>query len=231
MRGGEPQGGADSALVPTGGTIAKDTYERLREEIVEGLVGAGAPLVEAAIAARFGISRTPVREALRRLEQDGLVQRGNRGMEVRSRSPEEILEIYGVRILLEGLAAKSAAESATPLDMASLNERHRQMAKLGTKPGDNKAMALTNRRFHEALWTASHNRTLFDLLVRLNSHLSRYPATTLSHPGRWERVLAEHEELLDTIRNHEVDRAQKLAEEHMTAARDIRLRISVIDSP
>jgi len=209
--------------------MANDSYERLREEIVEGLVEPGAPLVEATIAARFGISRTPVREALRRLEQDGLVERGDRGMEVRSRSTEEILEIYGVRVLLEGLAGKSAAEFATPLDLASLDERHRQMAKLGTEPADSKAMALTNRRFHEALWTASHNRTLFDLLERLNSHLSRYPATTLSHPGRWERVLAEHEELIDAIQAHDLDRAEALAEAHMTAARDIRLRISVID--
>jgi len=209
--------------------MTKDAYERLREEIVEGLIDPGAPLVEATIAARFGISRTPVREALRRLEQDGLVERGDRGMEVRSRSPEEILEIYGVRVLLEGLAAKLAAASATPLDLANLHERHRQMAKLGMEPDDTKAMAVTNRRFHEALWTASHNRTLFDLLVRLNSHLSRYPATTLSHPGRWERVLAEHEELIEAIRTHELDRAEELAEAHMTAARDIRLHISVMD--
>jgi len=209
--------------------MVKDAYERLREEIVEGRLDPGAPLVEAVIAARFHVSRTPVREALRRLEQDGLVERGDRGMMVRARSPEEILEIYGVRVLLEGLAAKLAAESATPFDLASLDERQREMVGIGTGPSDAKAMAVSNRRFHEALWTASHNRTLFDLLVRLNSHLSRYPTTTLSHPGRWERVLAEHEEIVEAIRVRDSDRAAKLAEAHMAAARDIRLRISAID--
>lgn len=217
------------AVGPTGDVMAKDAYERLREEIVEGMVEPGAPLVEAAIAARFGISRTPVREALRRLEQDGLVERGDRGMEVRSRSPEEILEIYGVRVVLEGLAARGAAEARTELDLANLEERHVRMGELGDSPGDPKAMALTNRLFHEALWTASHNRTLFDLLVRLNSHLSRYPATTLSSPGRWSRVLEDHRQMIDAIRQRDARQAGRLAEEHMTAARDIRLRISVVD--
>jgi len=75
-----------------------DVYHQLREAIVDGTFSADTPLTETTLAAQFSVSRTPIREALRRLEQDGLVERGPRGMQVRGRSPEEILEIYEVRL-------------------------------------------------------------------------------------------------------------------------------------
>ena len=202
-----------------------DVYERLRLEIVTGKLASGSSLVETVTAARHGVSRTPVREALRRLEQDGLVERGDRGLQVRSCSPEEILEIYGARIVLEGLAARTAAECRSALDLANLEERHLRM--VATDPNDAIAMATTNRQFHEALWASSHNRTLVDLLVRLNSHLTRYPATTLSSSGRWATVLEDHRRLLDAIEARDADAAGSIGETHMAAARDIRLRIYV----
>lgn len=205
--------------------MSGDAYERLRAEIVDGTAPPGTPLIEAVIATRLGISRTPVREALRRLEQDGLVERTGRVVAVRSCSPEEILEIYAVRIALEGLAARLAAEARNEFDLAQLNERHLRMTTLGNNPADPTVMAVTNRGFHEALWASSHNRTLIDLLVRLNSHLSRYTATTLASPGRWKTVLADHEQLIAAIAARDVERAADLAGTHMAAARDIRLRL------
>src|SRR5579875_1078064 len=139
---------------------ASDVYVKLREEIVSGSLAAGAPLVEGAVAARYGMSRTPVREALRRLQQDGLVERADRGMRVRTRSPEEILEIYEVRIVLEAEAARGAAERATRLDLMRIAGALDRMK--AADPADAGAMAATNRAFHEALWSASHNGTLVD---------------------------------------------------------------------
>ncbi len=204
-------------------------YERMREDIVTGVLGPGAPLVETALAARYGTSRTPVREALRRLEQDALVERGDRGMRVRSRSPEEILEIYEVRIVLEVSAASTAAVRRTPLDLVRLRQAHRTMQTLA--PGSDPAGALAdaNRRFHETVWASAHNATLVDLLARLHAHLVRYPATTLTHPGRWQAVLAEHELLLAAIDAGDVDRAAAIAEQHMAAARDVRLAMYALD--
>jgi DNA-binding GntR family transcriptional regulator len=203
--------------------VSADVYERLREAIVSGELEAGAPLVEATVAARYGISRTPVREALRRLEQDGLVERGDRGMRVRTRSPEEILEIYEARIVLEGAAARAAAERGTTLDLMRIGHALERMQAIDR--GDATAMAETNRSYHEAIWTASHNATLVDLLTRLQSHLTRYPSTTLTSDGRWEAVLREHADLLHTIENRDGTKAARIAEEHMTEARDIRLRM------
>ena len=150
--------------------MARSVYEELRENIVNGRYEAGAPLVETALATEFSVSRTPIREALRRLEQDGLVERGSRGMHVRS-SHEEILEIYEVRITLEVAAARAAAERRTALDLARLEQIHQAMLTASTD--DSERLATTNRRFHEIVWSMSHNATLIDLLAERYRKLTR----------------------------------------------------------
>lgn len=199
-------------------------YTRIREDIVSGALVPGAPLVEVAMAQRYGTSRTPVREALRRLEQDGLVEPGARGMRVRTRSVEEILEIYDVRITLEATAARWAADRRTELDLVRLHRAHELMEQ--TASTDGVAMAETNRRFHEAVWAAGHNAALVDTLRTLNAHLVRYPATTLTRAGRWGTALKEHARLIEAIADRDARSAAKIAEEHMTAAREIRLRMA-----
>lgn len=198
-------------------------YEQLHEAIVNGELPAGTQLVELALAAQFQVSRTPIREALRRLEQDGLVERGNRGMQVRGRSPEEILEIYEVRITLEASAARAAAERHTPLDLLKIQQVHEAMVAASTD--DPESLAAINRKFHEVLWSMSHNATLVDLLGRLHAHLIRYRGTTLAYQNRWEIVLKEHQELIEAIKAGDRDRAGQIAEEHMTGARNVRLQM------
>ncbi|MGW5643846.1 GntR family transcriptional regulator [Saccharopolyspora sp. NPDC003752] len=204
-------------------TTLSEVYDRLRGEIVDGTFETGAQLVELALAERYGTSRTPVREALRRLEQDGLVERGDRGMRVRTRSPEEILEIYEVRISLEATAASAAAQRHSEFDLIRI--RRAQAAMDGTSTDDPAAMAAANRAVHEAIWVASHNGTIVDLLTRLNNHLTRYPATTLKVQGRWAEALDEHRALIDAIEQRDAARAHDLARDHMTKARDLRLQI------
>jgi DNA-binding GntR family transcriptional regulator len=198
-------------------------YEQLRAGIVAGEYDPGEALVELVLAERYGISRTPVREALRRLEQDGLVERGDRGMRVRTRSPEEILEIYEARIALETTAAAAAAERRTDLDLIRIRRAATQMAAVST--AEPNAMAVANRVVHEAIWAAGHNGTIVDLLTRLNNHLTRYPATTLAVPGRWTEALREHDEIISAIGNRDRGTAAELSRKHMTRARDIRLQI------
>lgn len=200
-----------------------EVYERLRGEIVEGTFDAGANLVELALAERYGTSRTPIREALRRLEQDGLVERGDRGMRVRTRSPEEILEIYEVRIALEATAASAAATRHTDLDLIRIRKAQSTMDAISS--GDPAVMMAANRAVHEAIWAAGHNGTVVDLLSRLNNHLTRYPATTLESAGRWQEALSEHHALIEAIGSRDSARAGTLAQAHMTKARDLRLQI------
>lgn len=203
--------------------MANAVYEDLRDEILNGVHAPGQPLRENMLADRFGTSRTSIREALRRLEQDGLVERGSRGMQVRAPKPEEILEIYEVRIVLEVAAARAAAERRTEFDLARLQQLHELM--LGVDPSDAEQMADTNRRFHEHIWKASHNATLVSMLHRLNAHLVQYRGTTLAHGDRWHVVLEEHERLLAAIRNRDTAKATEIAEGHMTGARNTRLQM------
>jgi DNA-binding GntR family transcriptional regulator len=196
-------------------------YQQILEEVLEGNLRPGEILVETALGKRFGVSRTPIREALRMLEQDGVLERVNRGMRVRQTSPEEVLEIYGVRGILEGAAARDAASKRTDYDLATLDRIFGAMAE--AKTGTPQEMAAVNRSFHLAIWRASGNRTLTDLLERLAVHLRRYPATTYLRAGRWDEALEEHRQLLEAIREKNPDTAGEVAERHMRAARDVRL--------
>ena len=129
-------------------------YERIREAIVRGEFAPGELLGEVALAQQFGVSRTPVREAFHRLEIESIVERTPRGVRVRVSSPEEILDIYEVRITLESAAAKAAALRATDLDRLRLRAAQDAMRAVG---GDPKERAETNRKFHETVWEASHS--------------------------------------------------------------------------
>jgi DNA-binding GntR family transcriptional regulator len=200
---------------------ARGVYEALRAEIASGRLPPASALVETALAARFGVSRTPVREALRRLEQDRLVERGERGLRVREADPQEVLELYEARVLLESAVARAAAERRGAGDLALLEGL--LDADLRDGVTDPVERARRNQTFHEALWRAAGNRVLVDLLQRLGLHLLRHPETTLSWPGRWEQSLDEHTVLVDAVRRRDPDAAAAAAVEHFEHARDVRL--------
>ncbi|MCX0272991.1 GntR family transcriptional regulator [Nocardia zapadnayensis] len=202
--------------------MSTTVYERLRGAILDGTLSPGQVVSENQLASELGASRTPVREALHRLEVEMLVERIGRTVRVRTTSPEEILDIYEVRITLEGAAARGAARRSTELDRARLRAANASMRAAGNDP---KERAATNREFHETLWHASHSPTLVDLLKRLNVHLIRYPTTTLEDDDRWRTVLIEHDAMIEAIENQDVVRAQSLAESHMTGAREVRLKM------
>jgi DNA-binding GntR family transcriptional regulator len=201
--------------------MATAVYEQVRADIISGRFKPGQALIELELAAQYGISRTPVREALQRLETEQFVKRGVRGFEVKSFTPEEILDIYDVRITLEVAAARGAATRRTELDLARLHSAHQSMTALVNPKV--KARVEANRVFHEALWRASHSPTLLDLLIRLNSHIIRYPSSTLTVGDRWAKVLVEHEMLLGAIVERDAERAARIAKDHMTGSREVRL--------
>ncbi|HWM02625.1 MAG TPA: GntR family transcriptional regulator [Actinophytocola sp.] len=204
-------------------TDAKSVYRKLRDEIVSGAIPQGTPLREIPLAERFGVSRTPVREALRRLEQDRLLIPGSRGMEVRAIDPHEVVQVYDLRVLLEAEAAGQAARARRTADLTRLEgllARDRAL----TDP-DDATRARTNLEFHAAVWHASHNAVLVDLLERLTIHLVHAPRSTLSVGDRWPRALAEHASLLDAVRDHDEGAAREIAGAHMATAREIRLQL------
>ncbi|WP_432837978.1 GntR family transcriptional regulator [Dactylosporangium sp. CA-092794] len=200
-------------------------YEALKKAILSGEFKPGQPLVENALAEWCQTSRTPVREALRRLEQDGLVDSSDRGLVVRKLTPEEILDVYDVRIVLEGTAARVAAERRTDHDLRLLRLLLQKLNDVSESDRD--SMVEVNEQFHRAIWKASHNAALLDLLERLHLHLARYPGATLSlgAPGRWAATHREHKRLVDAIDKRDGDTAHRVALAHFSNARDIRLEL------
>jgi DNA-binding GntR family transcriptional regulator len=214
--------GRTSRSLPSA-TRKASPYERIKQAILSGELEPGQQLVEAHIAEWCEVSRTPVREALTRLQQDGLVGRGDRGLVVRESSPDEILDLYETRIVLEATAARFAADRRTDHDLRQLRRVLSKMAEVDTDKADE--MAAVNAEFHQLVWRASHNGPLVDLLERLTMHLGRYPATTLAYPGRWDSANAEHAELLEALEARDSETAARIATEHFTEARDIRLKL------
>jgi DNA-binding GntR family transcriptional regulator len=214
---------AASTTRRTAQTDAQAVYAQLRAQILDRTLPPGTPLREITLASQFGVSRTPVREALRRLEQDRLLVQSARGMAVRAVDPHEIVQVYDMRVLLEAEAAGQAARARGPADLMRLEgllARDRALA-----DPDDSTRAATNLEFHAAIWQAAHNPVLLDLLERLTLHLVHAPRSTLSVGDRWTSALDEHERLIDAIRAHDETTAQEIAKGHMETAREIRLAL------
>lgn len=196
-------------------------YRELRAEILAGALPPATPLREVAISERFGVSRTPVRDALRRLKHDRLLDQGARGLQVHQATAQEAIQVYDVRILLEQEVAGQAAASRDITDVVRLEGL---LARdLALVDPDDATRASTNLEFHAAVWAAAHNPILEDLLQRLSTHLIRTPHSTLSVGDRWQEALAEHGLLVNAISSRDEAKARELARAHMETARTLRL--------
>ena len=198
-------------------------FATLRGEILSGVHQPGTPMRETSLAERFGVSRTPVREALSRLQQERLLERVARGLQVPQVEPAQVIQIYDMRILLEEEAAGQAARARQFTDLMRLEallERDRQLS----SPDDHTRIT-TNLEFHAAVWECAHNPILTDLLERLSTHLVHAPRSTLSVDQRWNAALDEHAALISAIDRQDVEQARSIARAHMETARTIRLKL------
>jgi DNA-binding GntR family transcriptional regulator len=204
---------------------ADGVYEALREAIVGKRLLPGDRLAEEQLAKQFGVSRTPVREALLRLEAEQFATRvARRGLVVRPIPEREVLEVYAVRAALDGLAASLAAEQATPPDRARLRWINQQIADAAGR-SDFPRMAELNIELHEALCDAAHNGMLLLFTRQIHDWVRRFGEadTTFSRPGRAAEATAEHEQIIDAIEAGDAERAGALAREHMNRAREARI--------
>jgi DNA-binding GntR family transcriptional regulator len=207
---------------------AEAVYMTLREAILHGVLPSGAPLSEIPLADVFGRSRTPIREAILRLESEKLAERvPRRGLVVARITREEVLEVYVVRETLDGLAAQLAAVSISPPDLDRLvwlNDRLRA----AVQAGDSKAMTQLNIEFHEAICNASRNTLLQEFMRRIHEWVHRFADTTMALPGRGMEAVSEHEALIEALRARDPEAAERIAHQHMHRAR--KMRIEMIQS-
>lgn len=206
---------------------AADTVrESLRGAILDGNISPGARLREEDLARKFGVSRTPVREALQQLRSDGLVDLSHhQGATVAKLSAEDILAIYLVRESLEGLAARLAALHATAEDGERLRAIIDEMESQLDERDNTKTLSDLNLRFHAEIRRIANNRYLDRFLSQVEHAVHRFGQTTYAYAGRRNQSVSEHRAILEAIMSGDSKQAEALAISHMREARELRFRM------
>ena len=199
----------------------RDAYALILHAIDIGTYRPGDRLVESELAERFGVSRTPIREALQRLETQSLLARDGRSLIVASLDHNQMAELYVVRSELEGLAARLAARHATDEEIRVLK---RMIDEDRALVGDPSALSRANRRFHKQVHLASHNRYLVQQLDLVYRSMALMATTSLAAEGRGEVALDEHQRIVDAIAAGDGDSAYDALKEHISVAFETRLR-------
>lgn len=200
----------------------KDAYALILEAIDGGIYRPGDRLVESELADRFGVSRTPVREALQRLETQSMLARDGRSLIVASLDHNQLAELYVVRAELEGLAARLAAQHASAEEIRVLRGMVEEDRKL---LGDPAALSRANRRFHKQIHLASHNRYLVQQLDLVHRSMALLASTSLAAEGRDSAALAEHDAIISAIAARDGDAAYDALRAHISRAFETRLKI------
>lgn len=203
---------------------AERVYRHLRDGIRAGLYRPGQRLREVEIAAALSTSRTPVREAIRRLEADRLVEDApGGGLAVTRLDQARVHELYMFRMAIEGMAAEMAALHASELDLADMADTLERMRMAAE---DAAQAAMLNRLFHEAIYRAGRNSFLSHAIAAMADIMALLPGTTYTLPGRAAEVISEHERVLSAIAARDPERAARAMREHIRNASQFRLRVT-----
>ena len=178
--------------------------------------------MESELADRFGVSRTPIREALQRLETQSLLTRDGRSLIVASLDHNQLSELYVVRAELEGLAARLAARHATEEEIRVLRDMVEQDRTLVDQP---KALSRANRRFHKQIHLASHNRYLVQQLDLVHRSMALMATTSIAAEGRGQDTIAEHNAIVDAIAKRDEQTAYQMLKDHISKAFVTRLKL------
>ncbi len=206
--------------IPANRPQMNDAYALILAAIDSGIYRPGERLVESELAERFGVSRTPIREALQRLETQSLLARDGRSLIVASLDHNQLSELYVVRAELEALAARLAARHATPEEVRVLKEL---VANDHALLGDPAAMSRANRRFHRQVHLASHNRYLVQQLELVHRSMALLATTSLAAEGRDETALSEHIDIVGAIEAGDARAAADALRIHISNAFETRL--------
>lgn len=187
----------------------------LRQAIKDGVLKPGERLMEIRLAEELGVSRTPIREAVRKLEQEGfVVMVPRRGTYVADISLKDIAQVFEIRSALEELAAGLAAERITPDELESLERILVEINEYIANDDFDKIVD-ADVRFHDILYQASRNQRLVDILHNLREQMLRFRSISMHYPGRLAATWEEHRQMVENIANHNGAMARKVAKKHM----------------
>lgn len=202
----------------------KTIFDHLRRQILDEKLHYGERLIETEIANGLSVSRTPVREAFRKLENEGLVQYSpGKGVTVSRLSKEDMLELYSIRGALEGLAARLAAERITPAELKKLTSLLPEMSEShGNR--DYKQMVKLHTKFKEMIFRAARSPRLHEMVTRFHEYTERSQLRALSVPNRFEAIQTEHEKIVAALESGRPRAAEKAVRNHIEQARSAYLQ-------
>ena len=214
-----------SSTHPDGLSQGEMAYARLLAAISNGVYAPGDRLKEVDVANTLNLSRTPVREAFRTLEADGIIEHKARiGAVIRTLGRTEVVELYEMRIVLETTAASMAAKHASPVEIEQLDELNSQILAAINDP---QQAASINQKFHQCIYLAARNRFLLESARSLNNALMLLGPTTFEGEQRIKAVVNQHQQIVDAIRTGDTEAAGQAAEVHLQASMRHRLKYSL----
>lgn len=208
-----------------GANLTDRVYEELRQNILLGKYQDGEALTELGVAKELKVSRTPVREALRQLELEELVEiRPNRGAVVKGITIEDIRDIYEIRIMIESMAAARAALEAAPEDLDMLEETL-DLTQFYLERENYEKLLSMDGRFHQQLYDICQSRMLRRILKDLHNYVGRSRGASLKTEGRAIESLQEHRLILEAMKNHDAEAAKARMAEHVRNTQNNIMRI------
>jgi len=218
--------------VSSGASLRGKVFTRLENDILNGRYKAGDSFTESRVAAELGVSRTPVREAIRQLELEGLVTYiPNKGATVEGLSEEDIRDIGEIRTKIEGIAARRAAGAISPDQLAALNGIL-DLEAFHTGRSEAGPLLRLDTRFHEIIFQASGSRLLNRTLSSFHHYIQRARSLSMQNMERAGKMLSEHRAILTALQDQDADRAETLMAQHVrNATRNISRMQSGLKQP
>lgn len=210
-------------------TLREKILETIRDAILKGSLKPGERVSEPELAERFGISRTPIREAFRQLESEGYLEVvPRRGAVVASLSERDVVEFYSIKSILEGHAARIAAERMSERDLERLEAINTKLEQIAAE-GDIKSFFRIHNEFHDLFIKASGNDKLAELINHLVLKFNRLRLASLSQPGRMDISVQEHRKIIEAFRKHDGDQAENLVRRTATIGAEVLIQSMVQD--
>ena len=216
-------GAAASPTAARHGGRSEHAYRTLRDAIQAGTLKPGQRIMEIEIAAWLKVSRTPVRDAMRRLESEGMVAHAPRnGLVIAQLDRQAVMELYAMREVLEGTAARLCARHASDMELDQLLELVKTEQQLA---GKFESLAQHNQRFHDAIRRGAHNRYLVKSLNAVNDSMVLLGKSQMLLPHRAKAALTEHTEIARAIARRDADAAEEATRKHVRAAQRERMKL------
>ena len=207
-------------------SIADNVFSALENDILSGVLPKGALITELRACEQFGVSRTPVREALQRLRQEGLVEESGKGAVVIGITESDIDDIYEVRVRIEGLAAARCAERISAEELKKLSETV-ELQEFYTAKGDRDRTKEMDDQFHSAICRLCGHNVISDTLIPLHKKIQRYRRASIADETRMKQMAEEHRAIYDAIAAGDAEQAKKLTQLHVDNARANMLKEKV----